>query len=231
MITPLANYLSRETGHTFTPILTDNFANYEAEIQKGTITIGYANPLVYVNVSQKHKVLATAVRGESGAKFRGIIITRPGSGITKVASLKGKKVMIVGKTSAGGFLSQKLTLKDNSIDVDSDCQLSVAANNQQENVIISVSIGDVDAGFIRESALHAADQYIMPGSIKIVAETAYLPNWALSVSRDMPQEQQTAIQSALLKLTRDDRVMQAIGLNSFVAATDSDYEIMREFVE
>lgn len=228
MITPLAAYLSKETGNTIEPTLTDSFANYESEIQKGKITIGYENPLVYVNVSNNHNVLATAVKGESGNKFRGIIITRPDSGITKIAALKGKRVMIVGKTSAGGFLSQKLTLKDNGLDVERDCQLSVAAKNQQENVIIAVSIGDVDAGFIRESALHAADEYIMPGSVKTIVEAAFLPNWALSVSREIPQEEQDAIQSALLKLPRDSRVMQALGLKAFVAATDSDYDVMRE---
>ena len=231
MITPLASYLSRESGAVYKPVLTDNFADYEAEILKGNIIIGYENPLVYVNVSDVHEVIATAVKGAGGDKFRGIIITRPDSGISKVSALKGKKVMIVSKTSAGGFLSQKLTLKENGLDVDRDCLLSVAADNRQENVIISVSIGDVDAGFIRESALHKADEFIMPGSVKSVVDTAWLPNWALSVSRDMPQELKDALQDALLKLDGDSRVLKAMNLKSFIAASDSDYDILRRMKE
>ncbi len=231
MITPLAAYLSRETGYTIEPVLTDNFAAYEVELLKGNIDLGYENPLVYVKVSDRHEVLATAVKGKGGDRFRGIIIARPDSAITKVSDLKGKKVMIVSKASAGGFLSQKLTLKENGLDVDRDCRLFEAADNRQENVIISVSIGDVDAGFIRESALHKADEFIMPGSIKTVEATAWLPNWAFSVNRDMELEQKEAIQTALLKLTSDSSVMKAMGLTAFKAATDSDYDVMRGLVQ
>ena len=231
MITPLAAYLSRETEQTIVPVLTDNFASYEAELLKGNIVIGYENPLVYVNVSGTHEVLATAVKGRGGDRFRGIIISRPDSGITKVSDLKGKKVMIVSKASAGGFLSQKLTLKENGLDVDRDCQLFEAADNRQENVIISVSIGDVDAGFIRESALHKADEFIMPGSIKTVVETAWLPNWAFSVNRHMLLEQKEAIRTALLKLVPESSVMKAMGLTAFKAAADSDYDVMRTLIE
>ncbi|MBU1233094.1 MAG: phosphate/phosphite/phosphonate ABC transporter substrate-binding protein [Proteobacteria bacterium] len=231
MLKPLAAYLSQETGYKIESVLTDNFASYEAEVLKNNIDIGYENPLVYVNVSTSHKVIAIAVKGEGGDKFRGIIISRPDSGITKLAHLKGKKVMIVSNSSAGGFLSQKMTLMKNGLDVYRDCELIEAAENRQENVVISVSVGDVDAGFIRESALHMADEFIMPGSVQTVIETAWLPNWALSVSRDMPQQQQEAIQKAILKLSRDSTVLQAMGLTAFVAATDSDYDIMRELVK
>ncbi len=228
MMTPLASYLSKQTGLAVKPLLTENFADYEARITKGNIAIGYENPLVYVNVAKEHEVIARAVKGKGGDKFRGIIITRPDSGITKISALKGKNIMIVGKTSAGGYLSQKLTLQENGIDVDHDCQLSVAADNRQENVIISVSIGDVDAGFIRESALHKADQFIMPGSIASIKETAWLPNWALSVNRNLPQDIKDAIEKAILKLPRNSDVLQAMGLTSFVSASDSDYDVMRK---
>jgi phosphonate transport system substrate-binding protein len=231
MMTPLAQYLGKETGKEIKPILMANFAEYADEAKKHAITIGYENPLVYVNISSAHEVIATAVKGAGGDKFRGIIITRPDSPIKKPSDLKGKKVMIVGKTSAGGYLSQKLTLKEMGIDVDHDCELSTAADNRQENVIISVSIGDVDAGFIRESALHKADQFIMPGSIVTIAETAWLPNWALSVDRNLPDTIKSTIQKSVLKLPRDSDILKAMGLVSFIAATDADYDIMRSIIK
>lgn len=231
MITPLSAYLSRETGNSIKPILTDNFAQYEGEVLKGSIVIGYQNPLVYVNVSSRHEVLATAVKGKGGDRFRGIIISRPDSGITTIPDLKGKEIMIVSKTSAGGYLSQKLSLKESGIDVDNECKLSVAADNRQENVIISVSIGDVDAGFIRESALTKADQFIMPGSVKSVIDTAWLPNWAFSVNRAMPQQQKDDIRAAILKLNKESSALKAMELTSFKAASDSDYDVVRGLIE
>ncbi len=229
MITPLSEHLSEKTGNSIKPVLTANFAEYEKKVIDGSIDIGYENPLVYVNVSSVHEVLATAIKGRGGDKFRGIIIVRPDSGIKNVADLKGKQIMIVGKTSAGGYLSQKLTLKKQKIPLHGE-NLLEAADNRQENVIIAVSIGDVDAGFIRESALHKADRYIMPGSIKVLTPTAWLPNWAFSVNRNMGRKQKKALLKTLLALQKEGDVLKAMGLSGFKAAIDSDYDVMRKLI-
>ncbi len=229
MITPLAAYLSEKTGSSIKPILTANFAEYEKQINDGHITIGYENPLVYVNVSAVHEVLATAIKGQGGDKFRGIIIVRPDSGIKSIADLKDRQIMIVGKTSAGGYLSQKLSLQKQGISLSGKNMLE-AADNRQENVIIAVSIGDVDAGFIRESALHKADKYIVPGSVKVLTPTAWLPNWAFSVNRKMAKGRKKALLNALLALKKDGPVLKSMGLSGFKAASDGDYDIMRKLV-
>ncbi len=231
MTTPLVQHLSKELQQPVELLLTENFSSYENQIMKGGIAIGYENPLVYVNIGEKHEVLATAMQGEGGARFRGLVITKSDSGIAGLADLKGKTVMMVGKTSAGGYLSQKLSLKENGIDVKSDCTLVEAADNRQENVIISVSIGDVDAGFIQEGAYNVADEFIQPNSIKKVVETAWLPNWALSVNKNLPQKQKNIIKEAVLKLKKDDLVLKAMGLTGFTASSDSDYDVLRKVLE
>jgi phosphonate transport system substrate-binding protein len=227
MITPLAGYLSDTTGDNIKTILTDNFADYESSINQGAIDIGYENPMVYVKVSQTQEVVAMAIKGEDGDRFRGIIITRPDSGIQSLADLRGKTVMIVGETSAGGYLSQKLSLLEAGIDI-SELVVQTAAGNHQENVIISVAVGDVDAGFIRESAFHMADKYIMPGSVKTIAETAWLPNWALSVRRDLEEEYKEQIRKAVTGLKENHPVLNAMGLKGFRVASDEEYNLMRK---
>ena len=141
MIFPLAAYLSEKTGDKIVPVLTDDFADYAARVLSGEINIGYENPLVYTQVSASHEVLAMAIKGKGQDRFRGIIITPKDSDIHGFSDLKHKKIVMVGRTSAGGFLSQKLSLAQNGIDVDRDCDLEEASDNKQENVIISVSIG------------------------------------------------------------------------------------------
>ncbi len=222
MMQPLAEYLAKESGLTIKVLPTENFQEYEKRILSGEIAIAYSNPLVYARVGDRHEALAMAVE-EDGDRFRGIVITRPDSPLKGLADLRDKAVMIVGKTSTGGFLSQKISLGEAGMNADKDLKLEVAADNKQENVIIAVSIGDVDAGFIRESAFHVADAYIAPGSIKTMAETAWMPNWALSVSRDMPAADKEALRAALLKLAKGDSVLKAIEAQGFRAAGDTDY--------
>ncbi|MCI5223795.1 MAG: phosphate/phosphite/phosphonate ABC transporter substrate-binding protein [Candidatus Electrothrix sp. AR4] len=231
MLSPLSKKLSEETGNDIKIALTENTAHYTAELLRSNIVIGYESPLAYVKVANVHEVIAKAVRGKNGDMLRGIIISRPETEISKVDDLKGKTIMIVSRNSAGGFLSQKLSLKENGIDVEWDCRLIEAADKREENVIISVSIGDVDAGFISESGLHKADQYIRPGSVISVTKTAPLPNWALSVSRNMPKGQKDDLREALLGLTEDTSELKALGITAFKAAEDDEYDIVRNISE
>ncbi|WLE97903.1 MAG: phosphate/phosphite/phosphonate ABC transporter substrate-binding protein [Candidatus Electrothrix communis] len=231
MLHPLAARLSEETGNDIRLLLARNVDQYTAEVLHGNIVIGYENPSVYVNISNVHEAIASAVTSQHDSLSKGIIISRPESGIAGIEDLKGKKIMIVSRESAGGFLSQKLTLKEKDIDVERDCQLSEAADHREENVIISVSIGDVDAGFISEYALHKADQYITPGSITSVLTTAPLPNWVVSISRKMPQVQKDDLREALLNLPPEDPALKALRISSFKAASDADYDIIRDIIE
>lgn len=230
MTAPLVNYLSNELQMQIKPIMIKDFTEYENRLKKGEIEIGYENPVVYTLVSKKHEVIAMAVKDMGGDRFRGIIITQPDSDIQTVSDLRHKKVMIVGETAAAGLLSQKLTLIKNGIDLERDCQVEIATNNKQENVIISVSIGDVDAGFIRESALHIADQYIQPNTIKVVATCEWLPNWALSVNRNLPKAKKVAIRTALMSLRQNSSVLKAMGVIKFKPATDHEYDVIRELL-
>lgn len=226
-LAPLAARLSAETGAAVRPLASGTQAQYEADILQGRIAVGYEDPAVYVSVSSRHEAVASAMLGKEGGLLRGIVISRPGSGIAKAADLKGKRIMIVSRKSAGGYLSQKQTLKEEGVTAEQDCQLTEAAEGREENVIIAVSIGEADAGFISEAALRKADEYIAPNSVALVMTTAPLPTWVVSVSRDLPQALKETVRAALLRLPKDDPVFTALGIAGFKAASDADYDAVR----
>ena len=226
-ISPLAEYLSQLTGAKIEPVVTSDFTQYEKQLKSGAIAMGYENPYIYTLVSGTHQALAMAVKGKDRDKFRGIIITRKDGGLSTLAQLRGRTIAIVGLTSAGGYLSQKLSLMQVGINVETDCTIIEAVDNKQENVILSVYTGEVDAGFIRESALHRADNYISPAQIRILSESAWLPNWAFSVDKRLPEEIKKDLQSALLLLKPNHPVMKALKIDSFRMAADSDYQPVR----
>jgi phosphonate transport system substrate-binding protein len=229
-IVPLAKYLSKKTGLKITPTLTSTFDQYTKQLLNGSIDIGYQNPFIYVLASDAHEVMAMAIKGKDHDKFRGIIITAANSSLNTVNDLKGKRISIVGYTSAGGYLSQKLTLKENGIDVEKDCTLEEAQENKQENVLFSVFTGDVDAGFIRESALHKADAFVPPSAIKVLQGTAWLPNWALSIRKSMPSENKMKIIAAIQELQSTSAILKALGIKAFKTAQDNEYNIVRKAV-
>lgn len=227
-ITPLAQHLSQVLNVAVDPTIMINFDEYTKRLASGKVDVGYENPYIYALVSATHEVLAMAVKGEDGDKFRGIIITKKGSGVKTVGDLKGKKIVVVSRTSAGGYLSQKLTLMENGIDLEKDCDVIESADNKHENVIIAVFVGDAEAGFIRESALNQVDKFVPPSQIDVLNRSAWLPNWALSVNRSLPQERKDAIQNSLLSLEKGNPVLKALSIDSFRRATDQDYNFVRK---
>ncbi len=227
-IVPIADYLSKQTGLEIEPIVISTFDQYQQQLLSGAIQIGYENPYIYVLASKAHEVIALAEKERSGTRFRGIIITRSDSPIKTLEDLRGKTISIVGYTSAGGYLSQKLTLAEQGINVKTDCQLVEAADNKQENVILAVYTGDVDGGFIRGSALQRAKNFIPQTAIKVLKETAWLPNWALSVSRTMPPGDRKKIADAIFALNKESPAAQALKINRFIPATDQQYNSIRK---
>ncbi len=225
-ISPLANHLSASTK--VEPYLTSNFDQYLKGLQNGTIEVGYQNPYIYTLASNEHEVIAMAVKGASGDKFRGIIIVRAGSQIGSVDELRGKRVSFVGRTSAGGFLSQKLTLMEAGIDIDKDIELMEAVENKQENVIFAVYSGDADAGFIRESALGRVKKFVPPSAITVIKRTAWLPNWALSVKRSLPESFKKLIKQKLSQIQKNHPVLRALKVDSLRPADDTEYNPVRQ---
>ncbi|HIP83297.1 MAG TPA: phosphate/phosphite/phosphonate ABC transporter substrate-binding protein [Desulfocapsa sulfexigens] len=227
-IVPLAEYLSKQTGLEITPTFTSTFDQYTKQLSNGGIDIGFQNPYIYVLASKKHDVIAMALKGVNKDKFRGIVITGANSPLRGLTDLEGKSISIVSYTSAGGYLSQKLTLQENGIDIEKACTLIEAPENKQENVIFSVFAGDVDAGFIRESALHKADAFVPRNALRVIEGTAWLPNWAVSVNRSMPEGDRGKIAKALLELKPGSSVLGALKINDFRLAKDGEYDVVRK---
>ncbi len=231
MFGPLVNYLSAETGVKWTMKFPKDFAEVEEWVKTGKVDYAYLNPEVTGGTIDDTQIIATSK--EAGATtFNGIVIARTDTGINTLADLKGKKVMAVGKTSGAGFVSQKITLAKEGIDVDKDMTMSYAADNKHENVLLAVFNGTVDAGMIRETAFNLVDASIDPSKMKIVRVTEPLPNWGFVAT---PKQKNNAafnarVQDALVKLKKDDPVVQAAKkdkLDGFIRATNADYELMR----
>ena len=225
---PLAAYLEKALDRPVEVVLFSSFAQYLKQLQGGTIDIGFENPYIYVLASRHHEVVAMAVTPDGGDRFRGIIVTRADSPLRTVADLRGKTISIVGFTSGGGYLSQRLFLLEQGLDPVRACRLVEAAENKQENVVFEVLAGDADAGFVRESALQRLRPYVPAGAVRVLTETAWLPNWALSVRRDLDPDIRAAVRQAVLRLPTGDQVLEAMRIRRFKPAADADYDSVRQ---
>ncbi|OQX10531.1 MAG: hypothetical protein BWK76_20615 [Desulfobulbaceae bacterium A2] len=227
-IAPLAALLSSKLDVQVEPYIVSDFNDYEKKLADGAIDISYANPVVFVKYSKQHEPMALRTKGEGGQAFHGLVIVRSDSPIKELAELRGKKVVATGRTSAYGFFSQKLSLLDLGIVAERDLHLEDAVDNKIENVILSVYMGEADAGFITESGRNRIDRYVPSAMIKVLATTAPLPGWVLSVRRSVAPGLKEKLQNAVLALKPGDPILKSMDIPAFRAPSPQEFDGLRQ---
>lgn len=226
---PLMRYLTRKTGYEFKLIIPKDFEDFFDIVKQGKVEFSYSNPYIYIQLADKGflRAFANTILQQTGDIFRGIIITHKDSPIRTLNDLKGKKVMVVSYKSAGGFLAQKLFLYENNIDVSKD--LSLIDGKRQEEVILNVYRKNVDAGFVRESALDVLEEEIDLGKIRILAKTPYIANWPFAATKNTDEKMIALVQRNLLEL-KGGEILRAAHLTGFKPASDKDFDTLREWI-
>jgi phosphate/phosphite/phosphonate ABC transporter binding protein len=227
---PLMRYLSQKTGYEFKLVIPKDFEDFFDTVERDEVQFSYSNPYIYIQLANRGylSAFANTIIEDSGDIFRGIIITHRDSAIRTIEDLRGKRVMAVSYKSAGGFLAQKLLLKENGIDVFSDLRLT--EGKRQEEVILNVYRKNVDAGFVRESALDVLKEEIDLNKIRIIVRTPYIANWPFAASRNTDRKIVEAVRKSLLDLT-EKHVLSAAKVVAFKAASDGDFDNLRKRIE
>jgi len=227
---PLTKLLGEKLHSQVEIVLASDFDDYEMRLKAGQFDIAFSNPNHYSKSSATNEVIAIGAKDDD-PRMRGLIITHTDSNIKSIQDLIGKQVAIVSWDSTFGFLSQKVFLEEQGINPKTQFKLQEAHDNKQENVILSVYHGDVAAGFINEDALNIVDRYVPSQKIRVITQTTWLPDWALSVKRTLPEMVKARIRQAVLELGLDDPVLKALKLQMFTPATDADYDLVRKALE
>ena len=154
MFKPLAEYLTKETGEKVSIVIPKDFEGFKDAVKAGQVDVGFANPLIYVQLKKDSKIspLALAVEDKAGKRFRGIIIARTDSGINKIQDLKGKKLVFVEKDSAAGYIFQMLQLSKAGLNAQKDF-VTLPFAMKHDKVTMAVFSKEADAGAIREDDL------------------------------------------------------------------------------
>lgn len=233
---PLMRYLSQKTGYEFKLVVPRDFDDFMDVVKRGAVDFSYQNPYVFSLIDREVDLrpLITTIGEDSpsgdgmegGESFRGVIITRADSIIRHINGLKNKKVLITSPKSAGGYLSQKLFLLRNGIDVERD--MNIIDAKRQENVILGVYRGEADAGFVRESALVVWKDAVDMKRIRVLARTEPLPNWPFALCRTIDPSLVKTVTRLLTEL-RDRDVLKAARIRGFREADEAEFEALRRY--
>jgi ABC-type phosphate/phosphonate transport system substrate-binding protein len=231
----MTDYLSAKTGAEFTLVFADSFEDHAAKVNSGEFDFALQNPVVYSKVAGSTELVAQELKtphyGGPRDKFRGVIFTRRVDGVPLMPTLPdiaGKRVSVVSYISAGGYISQMMTLDDRGIDI-STVTFFEAVGNEQENVLRDVYEGRADVGFVRATTWGMLDNELEnPDDLMIIAETEWLPNWAFTAKAGIDPELIKVVKAALFELNAESQEMIDAKMIGF---QEPDFDAYNKLVE
>jgi len=233
----LVEYLRKETGLNIKQIFPDTFNEHIKMVGQGGIDISYSNPFVYVKIANRYGASAFSRVVEVGNRknFRGQIICRSDNrSIKSIADCRGKRLIAVDRTSAGGylyplghFIEHGLTKSDFR-----EIAFSPGPGGKQEKVVLAVYAGKYDIGTIREGTLNVVSDKIDIKEIRVVASSRWYPGWVYAARKDLAPEIVEKIKKALLKLDYSRKehrqILQTAEIMGIIPSGDKDFDPVRK---
>ncbi|MDN5956246.1 MAG: phosphate/phosphite/phosphonate ABC transporter substrate-binding protein [Lactobacillus sp.] len=224
---------------------TDNSGLVEAMSSK-KVDVGFMPPYAYM-LAHKRGIADVLLQAErygydepSGKmnhklmhKYRGMIVVKKGSKIKSWKDLKGKKIAIGDPSSSSDYVYPIAELYKKGLNVNKDSKL-VNINGDDQKVI-SVLNGDVDAAFVFSDARNIAakdDKRAMTDVVPIYF-TQWIPNDTIAVRKDMPKKFRVKLAKAFKNIAKSKKGKQIIesiySHYGYVDAKDSDFDGLRNY--
>ena len=227
---PFAHYLESQLGQPV-KLLPVVLGKLEQLLASHGVDYAILNPVMAISAKERFgtELLASLVL-PSGAQFGGVIIANPASGITRIADLKGKKVMGLVTSAAGGYLFQAYEVHKAGLKVPEDFA-SYQVAKKQDDTVLAVKAGIMDAGFIRTGIL---ESMIREGKVKAedvvvlgrksgfpeVLSTDLYPEWYLISVTPAGKAAAPKVKAAALALKSDSEAAKAADIKGFTELVD-----------
>jgi phosphonate transport system substrate-binding protein len=231
------DYLSRVTGLTFRQVFPDTFDEHMHMVGRGLIDLTFSNPFIYVKIADRYgaRAFARIVEPLGQENFRGQIICRADNpNIKTLADLKGKRLIAVDPTSAGGYLYPWGLILENGLRKEDFAEITFAPGpgGKQEKVVMAVYSGKYDVGLIREGTLNILKNKIDLKQIQVLAYSPWYPGWVYAARRGLDPALVEKIKQALLALhmnnPADKIILEKAGFVAVISAKDADFNGVRQ---
>lgn len=236
-LTPLKNYLEKELDVKVNLNFASDYSTVIQKINNGEYDFATFGPLSYVEAEAQGEVtpLVKPVRFGS-TSYKSLIITNKNTGIEGIEDLRNKSFAFVDKKSTSGFLFPYGHLK--KADLNPETALSQKSFlGGHVDVAAAVWLENYDAGAIYEDArktMDNADRVLE--ETRVVDETPPIPNepWVFRNGfKQSHPELVDKLKEILLSLDekgpREKRVLDKLEIDGFQTASDTDYDVVREY--
>jgi phosphonate transport system substrate-binding protein len=160
--------------------------------------------------------------GERG--YRGILFTVEDSGIRSLGDLKGKRLALVDKDSASGYLYPAVLLAREGLDLARDFK-AVDFLGTHDAVVMAVLLGEYEAGAVFERAYATVADRAKRLSFRTLARTDPIPGEPIVVRKDLDAGIVEELTEAFLSLSPEELAgCRLADLFGFEAVSEAPYE-------
>lgn len=228
---PLMDYLNAKLKDArLTLQASRDYGVFEDKYQNRKLDFLLPNPWQTIQ-AMKAGYHVIAMAGEP-SDFKGIIVVRKDSNISRPADLKGKAVSYPAPTALAACIMPQYFLHQNGININRDIENRYVGS--QESSMMNVYLRNTAAGatwpppwrsFQREHPQEAAD-------LKVLWETEPLINNSVMARDDVPAEMRERIRTLLtgLRETAEGKaILACMETARFIRADDKDYDVVRAY--
>jgi len=242
---PLTRYLSDKVGADFVMVPVDT-NDFEKRFKDGEFTFTHTNSVLYVILreNQGAELIAAEKRGNLGARTTGSIIARKGSGINKLADIKGKRMVFGPMLAPSGYLAEYDLMLAAGINPENDlAHYTIPPGSyKHEKLIYGVLYGkyDVAAAPVLDLEIMTREGKIAADDFVILAQSIPVPYCTFAVAKGTDPALVRKVKDALLSLKDTDtgevngeklKVMKAAWIDGYEELKDSDYDPLREMAK
>lgn len=222
---PLQQYLSRKLGRPVELIIPTNYNATVEGIGNGSLDIAYFGGLTYVKAHRRYGAVPLVQR-DVDQKFHSLMITRAGSGITKLSDLRGRTFCFGDINSTSGHLVPRLVLKRAGLPIDKALK-SFRYTGSHPATAQAVATGVCDAGAIDETVFKSLvdEGKISAAAVKVFYVSPIFADYVWAARKDLPPADRQAFSRALMSLQqgRDGEVLNILRATRYVPASDASY--------
>ncbi|MSN24651.1 MAG: PhnD/SsuA/transferrin family substrate-binding protein [Geobacter sp.] len=242
---PLTRYLSDKVGVDFVMVPVDT-NDFEKRFKNGEFSFTHTNSILYVilHENQGAELLASEKRGKFGSRTAGTIIARKGSGIEKLADIKGKRMAFGPMLAPTGYLAEYDLMLAAGINPENDLgHYTIPTGSfKHEKLIYGVLYGkyDVAAAPILDIENMTREGKIAADDFVILAQSVPIPYCTFANAKGTDPALVKKVKDALMSLKPSDtaevdgeqlKVMKAAWIDGYEELLDSDYNPIREMAK
>ena len=237
---PVTDRMAKLTGKKIEFFMPTSYASVVEGMLSKFVDVAVLGPYSYVIASSKDptiEVFATYAKRpghlqEEGPGYSGVLVSKKGSGLTTIESLRGKVVGLTDPGSTSGNLVPRVVFSEVvGEDIDKYFKKTVYAGSHELSTV-AVYQGKVDAAFV---ASHRFDNVVNKGEVKledfnVLWSSPPIPQDPFVYRNTLCESVKAKVRETFLGL-KDEPSAKAfldnVKSNTFVPMTSADYDVIR----